>query len=408
MNGRVTELRPRHDALVEAHRGFRRHQNTDTVLTHLSDVDREARREVRLDRIQAGKTTLWRINLRLSQLANGIILCLAAIFMVWQDWAWWATGLAAVFTVTGMWTCARWMNPRELRLCRHMACLARRRRTCAQCGYRLHDLVNHQCPECGLSFAPNDTRHVLTRETVRLYSARARMVSTVVIVCVLFWVSALAQGESWPVNVGLALASLAAFYGLHLFWKYQAGTDMGRSESEMEMHEPGGFPQRFRCPDCNRNLGSVQGGASTICPGCDRRLTYGDIFIRPDVRRLSDRRITSLQFQSLILRWIFLFFVCGGLTTFVYLQDTMLSFAAPLGQSRSTLLVTLGLPVLAWVAISTFLFRHLAAKLQRRLRLLFTQIHPACSRCHTDVSKQQISQPCPACGHRISSMVIFG
>ncbi|MCG8409198.1 MAG: hypothetical protein MI923_28680 [Phycisphaerales bacterium] len=389
MGGTVTEARPRRDASIDALRQSRRRNAHIPKVRAAADL--EARREARLDQIQIGKSKLWQINLRLSQFANGVILSIAAPFIVWQEWAWWATGLAAFFTVAGMWTCARWMSARELRLCRHMACLARRRRACVQCGYLLRDLVNHQCPECGLAFDPNDTRHVLTRETVRLYSSRARMISTVVILCVLFWISALAQGEPWPVHVALGFASFMILHGLHMFWQHQAKLKEKRGYQENEL------PSLPRCPDCDAELCRNDGMVSKTCPVCSRRLTYGDVFVRPDVRRLSDRRITSLQYQSLILRWIFLVAVCGGLTVFVYLDDMFIGLTASFSRSRSTMLLLLGVPILTWVVAWTVLFRHLAAKLQRRLRMLFACIHPVCKGCGTDLSDKLAGSRCTIC-----------
>ncbi len=136
----------------------RRHASFDSDAE--SRVARTTLREARMDRIEAGKRRLWRGQLRLTQLVNGLIFCSAMLFMVWQRWAFWAAGGAAMYTAAGMWAFARWMAPREQRLRRHMVCLARRRRSCVSCGYRLCDLQHGRCPECGTDFDPNDTRHV--------------------------------------------------------------------------------------------------------------------------------------------------------------------------------------------------------------------------------------------------------
>lgn len=355
-----------------------------------SQAAQTALREARVDRIEAGKRKLWRGHLRLTQLVNGPIFCSAMLFMVWQRWTFWAAGAAAMYTVAGMWAFARWMTPREQRLRRHMVCLARRRRSCVSCGYRLCDLQHGRCPECGTDFDPNDTRHVLRAETLRMYSSLARNISAIVIVHVMFWVAATVQGCSWMVSAGLATSLLTAFHLLHWSWIKQARSRDGASDLPSSVS---------RCPGCGAKLCDLDEPAPSTCHQCARPLTYGDVFIRPDVRRLWDRRITSLQYRSLMLRWAFLVLVCGGLSALVSL-DTGLLRRMSLGMGRSMLFATLGVPLLVWVIGWTLAFRIFAQRLRRRLRLLFAQIRPTCRRCETDLSSLSVGSPCPTCGTR--------
>ena len=403
-----------------------------------SDIEFRELREARLDRIADGKSRHWQVDLRLTQLLNCIALGLSAAFIIRQNWAYWATGLAAAFAVACMWAFARAMSPREQRLRRRLACLAKRRRTCVVCGYRLHDLENHRCPECGTAFDPNDTRHLLTAETVRLYSSRARMTSAVVIVFVLFWMSGLAQRQPWPVQVGLALGLLLALQCLSAYWNRQAkrrerGDSVGiRSNTTVARartivpsaadkrpntivapasrrcspDRPDGatplLPPLPHCRECGTALLThVNQNPPETCPACKRKLTYGDVFVRPDVRRLSDPRICAIQQKSLLIRWVFLVAVCGGLTVLTQLDAGLLR-AAALGRGPTMLLITLGLPLFAWVFGLAIVFRHLARRLQTHLKLLFAQIHPACSRCARDMSADSVGACCPQCARPTS------
>lgn len=358
-----------------------------------------ALREDRVDRIAAGKARLWQANLRLSQCVNCLILLVTVPFISWQAWAYWASGVSAVLAVSAVWAFARWMSPREQRLARHMAVLARRRRSCVHCGYCIRDLEYAQCPECGERFDPNDRRHELRAETVRMYSSRSRLISAAVVVGVLFWVSALAQGRGWVEHVGFAGALLLAFFGLHVFWTRQA-----RAVERLAVVPPpepgasglGMMPSLPTCEDCGERLCDVDAPPPAVCPGCGRSLTWGEVFTRPDVRRLSDPRVTSLQLQSMLLRWVFLVSLCGGLVVMISAGPVMLRrVATSLGVSM--LLPAFGLGVLVWVTGLALAFRGAARGLQRRMRLLFAQIAPACGRCGADVSETPVGEACPAC-----------
>lgn len=332
-------------------------------------VDRSALREARLDIISDGKSRLWRINLRLSELVNGLALCLPLPVMVYQRWSTGSAAAAAAFAVCGMWVFACWMRPREERLRRHMAFLARRRRPCAYCGYLLSGIDAARCPECGAPFDAADTRHILTPDAVQMYSHRARTISAVVIVAVLFWVSALAQGAGIAVHLALAALLLAAFHAMHILWTIQAVRQQARNEAA------GNTPPLPLCPDCGETVVAPRQRPPARCPACLRTLTPAESFIRPDARRPADPRLLRLQYLSLLLRFAFLLAVCGGLTALVHLDERLLSRLS-LGLGRKALFFTLGIPVLTWVIVTTMLFRVAAARLYRRMRLLFAQVHP--------------------------------
>lgn len=371
-------------------------------------------RDSRLDRIAEGKARLWKASLRLSQLANGLILGIAIPFLIWRNWALWASIGAAGFTVTAMWCFARWMGQREQRLCRHMAFLARHRRTCACCDYALHHLVSRRCPECGAPFDPDDTRHVLTSETVRLYSARARVISGVIIVFALVWVSTMARRAPWPIHAALFLALLFAFHALHLYWLWQAGRtersqpdDHAAIAANVGVDTPDDRSASRRCTDCDAILCGLSGAVPESCPGCHRGLVYGEVFIRPDVRRLSDRRITSIQYHSLLLRWFFFLSVCGGLAVLTQVDLSAFGRVFVVG-GRAVRFLEIVLPVVLWVALATALFRRRARLLHRRLRQLFAEIAPTCPRCDHDLSTVPVHQACPGCRRVVQERWIVG
>ncbi|MBN2560378.1 MAG: zinc finger-like domain-containing protein [Phycisphaerae bacterium] len=385
-------------------------------LVFSSSTERNTLREARLDRIEAGKNRLWRGSLRVTQLVNLLMFSASALFIMWRAWAYWATALAAVFATLGMWVFARRMTPREERLRRLMVTLARRRRTCVVCGYLLRDLTGSKCPECGAGFDSRDDRHILAQETLHLYSSRARSVSAVVSVFVLFWVSALARGSVWQVHVALALALLAAFHVLHALWIRQARRTKPRSD-------PAGTPH---CPGCGGELlletsnrqssifnrqSVIPNPQSTIlpraCPRCDRRLTYADVFVRPDVRRLADRRARRLQYRMLALRWAFLVAIFAGLACLVRFGGALPRIQM-FGLGGWSFYVSVMLPVLTWVMLMTAVLRYLARRQQRRLKLLFAQIVPQCPRCGAGLSGQPVGRPCPTCNRGIDPMYIRG
>jgi len=355
-----------------------------------SDAAARLLRETRLDRIAEGKSRLWKNSLRLSQLANGLILAVAILFLIWRGWALWAAFVAAAYTVVAMWVFARWMGRREQQLCRHIAYLAKHRRTCPNCDYALHDLVSRRCPECGTPFDPDDTRHILRSETVRLYSSQARAISGITIVFVLVWVSGMVQREAWWVHLLLFLGLLVAFHGLYFLW-----------------HLENRSPSNPRCTECGAVLCECRGILPASCPECDRALTYGAVFIRPDVRFLSDRRIGSVQYRSLMMRWVFLLAVCGGLTVLTHIdmiQLARLVFGG--GQTMSVLSAVL--LVLVWVVVSTAVFRNRAKSLHRRLKRLVSRISPTCGHCDGDLSEVPVGQACPGCHRPVQDRWIVG
>lgn len=358
----------------------------------------DALREARLDRIEAGKTRLWHNDLRLTQFFNFTLLGSSVLFIVWQGWALWAAALAAACSGTGMWLFAKKMTPREERLRRHIVSLAKRRRRCAQCGYRLRDLTGARCPECGTAFDPSDDRHILAQETLISFSARARLVSAVVIVFTMVWISVLAGRYPLFVHAALAFSLLVAFHILHMVWMRQA-----------ERRRPSdGHPCGPRCPSCDMVLAPLSGGPPSACYWCSHPMSYADVFIRPDVRRLTDRRYRRIQYDLLMLRWLFLVITCAGLLVLIRFDVIVYRMLASFGSGRLSFVVGLTLPVLAWIIPLALVFRRLARRQRGRLSLLFARVAPQCPHCDADVSAQPVGAPCPACRRRFNPADVCG
>lgn len=343
-------------------------------------------REGRLNRIEAGKTKLWRGSLRRTQLVNVALVLIVGLIVIWQDWSFLGGTVGAVIATTGMWLFARRTAPTEERLRRHMLFLAAKRRTCAICGYRIHDLTGDKCPECGARFDPDDDRHMLRApETLHIYSAQARWISAIVIVLAIFWSCALVDRSGWLTHAALALGGLAAFHALHALWIRRARTIQRRH----------GLPTSPRCPSCRTELALNPGSGSQLpvrCPGCIRPLTYGDLFVRPDARWLADRRVRRIQYRLLMLRWFFLVAVFIGLVVLTQV-DPVVRRIASLGMGP----VGLGLFVVFFVGGTAAVLRLLGIRLRRRLHLLFAQIEPQCEGCNAPITHVPIGGPCPAC-----------
>ncbi len=354
-------------------------------------------REARLDRIQAGKTRLWQGGLRIAQVVNGAVVGVAFFSLYSLGWSLRATVVASLVTVAVMWGFARLMAPRERRLRRHMVCLAQRRRGCVQCGYLLRDLIEHRCPECGLAFDPADHRHILTEKTLHRYSARARLISAVAIVAVLFWIATMAQGGAWIHHLLIAAGLLAAYYGMHRYW-----IDQARRE------ETGGERVGPACPSCGMALAQAGGLLPSPCAGCGHRLTLGDVFVRPDPHRLADRRVVAIQCHSLVLRWCFLVSVCAGLTLVALNHTVLLRLAPVLGIGRAGEFTAIVGPVLFWAIGVMQIFVVFARRLQRRLRMMFAVVRPMCPRCEAGVSDVRVGEACPKCSRRIPLWTITG
>ncbi len=354
-------------------------------------------RERRLEAVEAAKHRLWLNSLRLTELVYFILIGAAVGFVFWQDWALAATGIAAAGSIVGMWAFARRMSPREERLRRMMDLLARRRRTCAECGYRLQDLASDRCPECGLRFDPEDSRPFLAQQTLVMFSGQARMVSAVMIVFVLFWVSILAGGGHWSMYVALAFGLLLALNGVYLIWAVQAR----RSQREGEM------AARRRCRHCNHASSSAAKSLPTHCDTCGERFVYRDVFVRPDVRRMADRRVRRLIYASLMLRWVFFVALFGGLLVLIQ-SDVVMRFLASFGFTQSVSTFSMMVPVLIWMLGVAVAFRHIGRRIQRRLRRLFSAIAPHCRRCGNDLSEMPVGAACPNCGRMPTDADLFG
>ncbi len=364
-------------------------RNTDRAI-----LEHDATREARIDRIEAGKKRLWKIDLRISQVAHGTLMAVSISFVAWWGWPMWAGALAAAVAVAGMWTIARRMVPHEERLRRHMVTLARRRRTCLQCGYRLRGLASDRCPECGLRFDPDDQRHILGQQVLHTFSQRARQTSVVIIVFVIFWVCAMANGGIRTAHAALAFGLLAALHALHTLWNREAR----RSETAAV---------RMSCPDCRADLAPAESGMPRTCPSCERPLIYSDIFVRPDNRRLTDRRIIHISHQALLLRWIFICAICGGATALVQL-DIVARQVIVFVPTGPLALVVLAMPVLLYVVPVSLLFQRLARRQQRRLKTMLARVNLICPRCDVEISHLPVGDPCSNCRKAIHPSHVLG
>lgn len=388
---------PRSDTIAALRQVHRRPGPEAAPSIPRATAQHDTLREARLDRIEAAKRRHWRTDLRMTQIVYVLLIGLSIGFLTWQDWAFWAAGIGVVVASTGMWLFARRMRPREERLRRHIVALARRRRTCADCGYRLQGLPSGRCPECGTEFDPQDNRHILSQQTLHVFSGRARQVSTVIIVFVIFWLCALSNGSGWPVQVALAGGLLVAFHVLHAVWIGQA----------RKLQDRFGPPPSPMCPDCGVELATQRQGLPQVCSGCGRRLTYGDLYIRPDAHWLADRRVLAMQYRSLMLRWVFLLVICGGTVGLVQFSDVFRRLVPP-RLTGSMFGIVLAIPIIVYVVLASVAFRGVARRLQRGNKMLLSQVHPQCRGCNADLAGQPAGEPCPQCGRKIGPADVCG
>lgn len=145
----------------------------------------------------------------------------------------------------------------------------------------------------------------------------------------------------------------------------------------------------------------------TDCPACERMLTFGEIFVLPDPANLADRRILSLLHSALLLRWMFITLICGGLAAFLQLDDVLVRrLSLTLGWTGS--IISLSIPMLVWVvglgiALRTRVHRNFAA-----LKRLVSQLVPTCPGCQRDLSAIRVGPRCPECHSRIPVIAIRG
>ncbi|MCB9855627.1 MAG: hypothetical protein H6818_08040 [Phycisphaerales bacterium] len=288
----------------------------------------DATRQKRIDRIEAGKTQLWKFNLRISELANFIVFVPAVLLLWSQSWAAWALAPACVIAVGGMWAFARRMRRSEARLCRHMVFLARYRRRCAMCRYCIQGLAGPRCPECAFGFDPDDDRHLLIPLMNRIFSGQGRQVSAVAIVAGMTAVVMLAQNAGWRWYVAWSGLLLAAMHVLFAVWIVQAR----RMQAAFER--------------------------SGVRP-------FRDL---PDPRRPADGRLLRIQYGGALLRWAMMTAICGGLAVIVNLDASVLRVLS-FGGGAGTLFVSLGVPVLAYVLGVGMLMRYCVSKLMWRMRI---------------------------------------
>jgi len=341
------------------------------------------------------KDRLWRRDLRISELINVTIISGASAFVMSQRWAWWAVAVASISAVACMWAFARQMTPREERLRRLMRVIARRRRLCVGCGYRLTGQGRTRCPECGTAYDAGDTRHLLGQELLHAFSSRGRAMAGIVIVYVLIWLALVARGGGIAAQGWLSLALLATMEIMH-----RAFVRTGRLN--VERH---GEPSPA-AHDCGAEW-TLAEGLPTDCPACERMVTFGEIFVLPDPSNLADRRILGLLHRATLLRWVFITLICGGLAVFLQFDDVLVRrMSLSLGWTGS--LISLSIPMLLWViglgvALRTRVHRNFAA-----LKQLVSQLVPTCPGCNRDLSAVRVGTRCPDCHARISVVAIRG
>ena len=350
----------------------------------------------RLNLLIEGKDRLWKRDLRISELVNVIIISGASALVMSQRWAWWAVAVASISAVACMWAFARMMTPREERLRRLMRVIARRRRLCTGCGYRLieTDRGRSRCPECGAAYESGDTRHLLGQELLHAFSARGRAIAALVIVYVLIWLALVARGSGMMAQGCLSMGLFAAFEIIHRVFIRRGRFNAGNVRRVRPTHV------------CGVEL-SCRGGLPRNCPACERMLTFGEIFVRPDPANLADRRILHLLHQATLLRWTVITLICGGLAAFLQCDDVLVRrLAFSLGWSGS--IISLAIPMLIWVVglglfLRTQVHRNFAA-----LKRLAGQLSPMCPGCNRDLSDVRVGPCCPDCHARIPVAVIRG
>ncbi len=287
----------------------------------------------RIDRIEAGKSQFWRINLRVTELVNFLVFVPSITFMWWQSWAFWALVPACAVSVGGMWAFARRMRPREARLCRHMVFLARHRRRCAMCRYCIQGLGGPCCPECGFKFDSADDRHLLIPLINQMYSRQGRHVAAVAIIAGMSSVVLLAQSAEWFWYIAWSGALLVSLNGLFAYWVLRARIQQSAFER------------------------------AGIRPFSDR----------PDPRRPADWRLLRIQYGGVLIRWAMLTMICGGLAAIVNLDASILRFAS-FGRGLPGLVISLGVPVLVYVLGVSLVTRMLVSRLAKRLRILLADV----------------------------------
>lgn len=351
----------------------------------------------RLNMLIEGKDRLWKRDLRIAELVNVVIISAASAFVMSQRWAWWAVAVASISAVACMWAFARMMTPREERLRRLMRVIARRRRVCVSCGYRLEGERHGRCrcPECGTAYDAGDTRHLLGQELLHAFAARGRAMAGIVIVYVLIWLALVARGEGLTAHAGLSVALLAAMEVMHRAFVRQG-----------QRNDDAGAIGAIALHDCGAEL-NCRDGLPVDCPACERMLTFGEIFVRPDPANLGDRRILNLLHRATLLRWVFITLICGGLAAFLQLDDVLVRrLSLSLGWTGS--IISLAIPMLVWVvglgvALRARVHRNFAA-----LKRLVSQLLPTCPGCQRDLSAIRVGPRCSECQARIPVVAIRG
>lgn len=284
-----------------------------------------ADRQRRIDRIEAGKSRIWRINLRVSELVTFLVFAPSVLFLWWQSWAYWALVPACAMSVGGMWAFAQRMRPYESRLCRHMMFLARHRRRCAMCRYCIQGLSGPHCPECAFEFDPNDDSHLLIPLVNQMYSRQGRQVASVAIVAVMIAVVLMANDAliRWYFVWSGGLLAILHVFVLVIVRRV-------RQSSYESLYSP------------TLTLRLDTGGRKKVC------------------------RVLYLAF---LVRWAMLSALCAGLCALMNANTTWIERLFPT-RSPLGLYCSIGAVILAWSAVIAISYRKATASLNNRLRVV--------------------------------------
>jgi hypothetical protein len=293
-------------------------------------IARAALRDRRIDRIEAGKSALWRADLRISQSANVAILAIAGGFLMLMGWTWTALVPGCVFAVGGMWAVALRMRPRETRLCRHMMFLARHRRRCAICRYCIQGLTSRQCPECGFPFDPADNRHLLIPQLNRIYSQQGREVGAVAIAAVMIGMTLIAQKANWQSFALWSLGLLIAFHGLYAAWMLSVSAATVRKREAREFN------------------------------GTDVEVKFDAANSIPESE--ISQHILRHQYLGLLLRWAFL----TALVTGIHFNLSVGNAFLPTTFGKSAVIASIIARISIWIITVAFAAGYLGRRLRHR------------------------------------------
>ena len=329
-------------------------------------------RAERLDHLEASKSTIWKNDLRLSELAYFALLTPALGAMWWSAWSWSMCLMASIYSIVGMLAFSTWMVPRERRLIKHMMFLARYRRRCIDCRYVVQDSPRGQCPECGKAFDPNDQRHLMLPLINQLYSQQARRIATVAIPMILVEITLIARSAPLAGHAWAAAGFLVAFHAIFglTWWGARKSDEVmkgiaegNRPFQQWQLIERGAIAS-FSPMHNTTKSDSVHAVSPTAT-----RLQAPWSALRGKLRPECFTSLLKLQYTGLLLRWVFLVALCGGLAAILRLDPATLKSlgiaTTPLG-----LYGGIGVPALVWMALVIFGHRQLMLGLHGRMRRL--------------------------------------